>query len=68
VGQPHGEGAGDDGVVQNGLRFLPAVAGDLDAVGLAADRIGEPAQGRPGARSRGRAGAQPAESLGGRAG
>ena len=49
VGQPDGEGAGAQGVVEDGLRLIVAVAGDLDAIGLAADDIDELAQGRAGA-------------------
>jgi hypothetical protein len=40
VDQPHGEAARTDGVVEDGIRLLPAVAGDLDAVGLTAHGVG----------------------------
>jgi len=49
VGQSHREGAGSQRVVKDGLRFVVTVAGDLDAVGLAAHDVGELAQRRAGA-------------------
>ena len=49
MSQSNGEGAGAEGVVQDSLRLVVAVAGDLDTVGLAAADIGKLSQGRAGA-------------------